>query len=146
MNTDRTLFAQVMDCVPWKTFGRIVVRDEVDRGVRRLKWIESFRVLVCAQLTCRTRLREVEVCLSAQAGKLDDMGLRRSRYSRGGCPRRTHSSPRTIDLKTILGPFPCAIRRQAILVTPEVERWATKISVSSLPRGHLWNLPGNRSL
>lgn len=76
MNVGKTLFAQVMDFVPWKTFGRIVARYDGDRGVRTLKCAELLRVLMFAQLTYRTSLREVEVCLSAQAGKLYHMGLR----------------------------------------------------------------------
>lgn len=76
MNAGKTLFAQIMDFVPWKTFGRIVARYNGDHGVRTLKCAELLRVLMFAQLTYRTSLREVEVCLSAQAGKLYHMGLR----------------------------------------------------------------------
>ncbi len=75
MNAGKTLFAQVMDFVPWKTFGRIVARYDGDLGVRTLKCAELLRVLMFAQLTYRSSLREVEVCLSAQAGKLYHMGL-----------------------------------------------------------------------
>jgi hypothetical protein len=37
MNAGKTLFAQVMDFVPWKTFGRIVDRHRGDAGVRTLR-------------------------------------------------------------------------------------------------------------
>jgi hypothetical protein len=35
MNVGKTLFAQVMEFVPWKAFGRIIERDRGDAGVRR---------------------------------------------------------------------------------------------------------------
>lgn len=78
MYVGQTLFTQVMDFVPWKTFGRIVTRYDGDRGIRTLSCVELFRVLIFAQLTYRSSLREVEVCLSAQAGKLYHMGLRQA--------------------------------------------------------------------
>ena len=31
MNVGKTLFAQVMEFVPWKTFGRIILFSSVDR-------------------------------------------------------------------------------------------------------------------
>ena len=34
MHVGKTLFAQVMEFVPWKTFGRIIGRHEGDAGVR----------------------------------------------------------------------------------------------------------------
>ncbi len=36
MNTGETLFAQVMEYVPWKTVGRIIERHNGDSGVRTL--------------------------------------------------------------------------------------------------------------
>jgi hypothetical protein len=34
MNTGKTLFAQLMDFLPWKTFSRIVARYDGDSRVR----------------------------------------------------------------------------------------------------------------
>ena len=34
MNAGKTLFAQLMEFVPWKTFGRIIERHKGDAGVR----------------------------------------------------------------------------------------------------------------
>ena len=76
MYIGKTLFAQVMDFLPWKTFHRIVARSGGDRHVRTLSCAEQFRVMAFAQLTYRESLRDIEVCLSAQAGKLYHMGLR----------------------------------------------------------------------
>jgi hypothetical protein len=36
MNAGKTLFAQIMEFVPWKTFGRIVARHHSDAGTRKL--------------------------------------------------------------------------------------------------------------
>jgi hypothetical protein len=36
MNTGKTLFAQLMDFLPWSTFARIVARNDGDRAVRTL--------------------------------------------------------------------------------------------------------------
>ena len=44
--------------------------------MRTLNCAEQFRVLAFAQLTWRESLRDIEVCLSAQASKLYHMGLR----------------------------------------------------------------------
>jgi hypothetical protein len=76
MNTGKTLFAQIMDFLPWTTFARYVQRYGGDCGVRTLPCAEQFRVMAFAQLTYRESLRDIEVCFSAQAGKLYHMGLR----------------------------------------------------------------------
>ena len=70
-----TLFAQVMDFLPWKTFHRIVDRYGGDHRTRTLSCAEQFRVMAFAQLTYRESLRDIEVCLAAQAGKLYHMGI-----------------------------------------------------------------------
>jgi hypothetical protein len=75
MYLGKTLFAQIMDFLPWKTFHRIVGRYGGDRGVRTLSCAEQFRVMAFAQLTYRESLRDIEVCLAAQAGKLYHMGI-----------------------------------------------------------------------
>ena len=77
MYTGKTLFAQLMDFLPWTTFNRIVTRYNGDLRVRTLTCSEQFRILAFAQLTYRESLRDIEVCLAAQAGKLYHMGLRR---------------------------------------------------------------------
>jgi hypothetical protein len=76
MYVGKTLFAQLMDFIPWTSFRRIVARYGGDRRVRILNCGEQFRVLAFAQLTWRESLRDIEVCLSAQAAKLYHMGLR----------------------------------------------------------------------
>ena len=76
MNIGKTLFAQVMEYVPWKNFGRIIDRYGGDSGVRTLSCADLFRVMAFAQLTWRESLRDIEVCLSANQAKLFHMGMK----------------------------------------------------------------------
>ena len=76
MNTGKTLFAQLMDFLPWSTFSRIVSRYDGDRRVRSMSCATQYRVMAFAQLTYRESLRDIEACLSAQAAKLYHMGFR----------------------------------------------------------------------
>ena len=75
MNTGKTLFAQLIDFLPWKTFGRIVARYDGDSRVRTLNCSEQYRAMAFAQLTYRESLRDIETCLSVQASKLYHMGF-----------------------------------------------------------------------
>jgi len=75
MNVGKTLFAQVMEYVPWKTFGRIIDRHGGDAGVRTLDCADLFRVMAFSQLTWRESLRDIESCLAANQSKLFHMGL-----------------------------------------------------------------------
>ena len=76
MNVGRTLFAQLMDYLPWTTFTRIVNRYGGDRYVKLLSCAEQFRTMAFAQLTYRESLRDIEACLSSQPDKLYHMGFR----------------------------------------------------------------------
>lgn len=76
MNVGKTLFAQMMEFLPWKTFGRIIERYKGDAGVRTLSCADLFRVLAFAQLTWRESLRDIEACLAAHQTKLFHMGLK----------------------------------------------------------------------
>lgn len=76
MYAGKTLFAQLMDFLPWTTFARIVERYDGDHRVRTLTCAEHFRILAFAQLTYRESLRDIEACLAAQETKLYHMGIR----------------------------------------------------------------------
>ncbi len=76
MNVGKTLFAQVMEFVPWKTLGRIVERHKGDAGVRTLGCADLFRIMAFAQLTWRESLRDIEACLAANQAKLFHMGMK----------------------------------------------------------------------
>ena len=75
MHTGKTLFAQVMDFLPWSTFHRIVTRYRGDYRIRTFSCTEQFRIMAFAQLTYRESLRDIEACLTAQTSKLYHMGL-----------------------------------------------------------------------
>jgi hypothetical protein len=76
MNLGKTLFAQVMDFVPWTSFTRIVDRYGGNSGVRTLSCAEQLRAMAFAQLTWRESLRDIEASLAANASKLYAMGFR----------------------------------------------------------------------
>ena len=76
MYVGKTLFAQVMEFVPWTSFARIVQRYGGNSGVRTLSCPEQFRAMAFAQLTWRESLRDIEASLSANASKLYAMGFR----------------------------------------------------------------------
>ena len=58
MYIGKTLFAQLMDFLPWKTFHRIIDRHDGDRYIKSMTCADQFRVLVFAQLTYRESLRD----------------------------------------------------------------------------------------
>jgi len=76
MNLGKTLFAQLMEFVPWTSFARIVARYGGDTRVRSLSCTEQFRAMAFAQLTYRESLRDIEACLLANQAKLYSMGFR----------------------------------------------------------------------
>src|SRR5256886_7637788 len=93
MNTGKTLFAQLMDFLPWSTFTRIVSRYDGDRAVRTLTCAEQYRAMAFAQLTYRESLRDIETCLAAQAAKLYHLGFREP-------VRRSRSEEHTSELQS----------------------------------------------
>ena len=72
----KTLFAQIMEFVPWTSFSRIVTRYGGDSGVRSLTCSERFRAMAFAQLTYRESLRDIEVYLLSNQARLYGMGFR----------------------------------------------------------------------
>jgi hypothetical protein len=75
MNAGKTLFAQLMDCLPWSTFARIVARYDGDHSVQTFPCTEQYRAMAFAQLTYRESLRDIEACLAAQPAKLWHLGF-----------------------------------------------------------------------
>ena len=76
VNTGKTLFAQLMEFVPWDTFTRTVARYGGDHRARTLSCAEQYRAMAFAHLTYRESLRDIETCLSVQLNKLYGMGFR----------------------------------------------------------------------
>jgi len=76
MYAGKLVFAQVMEHLPLHRFHRCVARYGGERKVQRFSCLDQFLCMAFAQLTYRESLREVEVCLRAQRGKLYHMGFR----------------------------------------------------------------------
>lgn len=76
MNEGRTVFAQLLDCLPKYEFDKCVQRYRGNFRVRRLPAYEQFVVMAFAQLTWRESLRDIETCLRALGTKLYHSGIR----------------------------------------------------------------------
>ena len=76
MYRGQTLFAQLMNFLPWTTFARIVQRYDGDRRVRKFPCSQQFRALAFGQITGRESLRGIAACLAAQPAKLYHCGFR----------------------------------------------------------------------
>jgi hypothetical protein len=107
MLAGKLLFAQLMDFLPWSTFGRIVDRYGGDRYAKTLRCTEHFRIMAFAQLSYRESLRDIEACLAAQGAKLYHMGLR------GPVPRSTLADANETRDWRIYADFAQTLIRQA---------------------------------
>ena len=76
MNHGRTIFAQLMDFLPWHSFRRCVQRYRGNYKVQSFSCLDQFRCMAFAQLTGRRSLRDIEACLRAMQSKLYHMGIR----------------------------------------------------------------------
>jgi len=76
MYEGKLVFAQLIDHLPMHTFRRAVARYGGDHSVKSFTCQDQFRAMAFAQLTYRESLRDIEICLSAQASKLYHMGFR----------------------------------------------------------------------
>jgi hypothetical protein len=77
MNEGRTVFAQLLDCLPKYEFDKCVQRHRGNFRVRKLPSYEQFVVMAFAQLTWRESLRDIETCLRALGSKLYHSGIRK---------------------------------------------------------------------
>jgi hypothetical protein len=76
MNSGKTIFAQLMDCVPAYEFRCCVERYQGNYKIRSFSCWDQFLTLAFAQLTYRESLRDIEACLRAAPTKLYHMGIR----------------------------------------------------------------------
>jgi hypothetical protein len=76
MYTGRIVFSQVMDHMPIQTFRSCVQRYHGNRQVKQFTCLDQFLCMAFAQLTYRSSLRGIEVCLRSQQSKLYHMGIR----------------------------------------------------------------------
>ena len=76
MNHGRTVFAQLMDFLPYKTFDRYVQRYQGEDRVRSFSCWDQFLCLAFAQITGCRSLRAIELSLIALPGRLYHLGIR----------------------------------------------------------------------
>ena len=76
MNKGRTVFTQLLQHVPRHEFNKCVERYGGHRGVRSFSCWNQFLCMAFAQLTGRTSLRDIVVCLNSHHEKLHHMGFR----------------------------------------------------------------------
>ena len=76
MNIGRTVFAQLMDCVPTYEFRQCVERYNGNYKVKTFSCLDQFLCMAFAQLTYRESLRDIEACLRVAKTKLYHMGIR----------------------------------------------------------------------
>ena len=75
MNQGRTVFAQLIRFLSHNEFNRCVARYQGNKSVRSFSSWDQFLTMAFAQLTYRESLRDIEVCLAAQGGKLYHCGF-----------------------------------------------------------------------
>lgn len=75
MHSGKFVFSQVMDFAPWHTFDRCVRHYQGDRRVRSFRCSQHYRAMAIAQLTRRSSLRDLVICLRAHQDKLYHLGL-----------------------------------------------------------------------
>ena len=76
MNTGKTVFAQVVDCLPLHEFRKCVERYQGNYRVRNFSCLDQLLCMAFAQLTYRESLRDITVCLRCMQSKLYHMGIR----------------------------------------------------------------------
>ena len=76
MNIGRTVFAQLMDFIPYYEFQQYVERYHGNYKVKTFSCWDQFLCMSFAQLTYRESLRDIEACLRVAKTKLYHMGIR----------------------------------------------------------------------
>lgn len=76
MNSEKTVFAQLLSFIPCYEFDKCVARYKGNYRVRTFTCWEQFIVMCFAQLTYRDSLRDIETCLRAMQSKLYHIGLK----------------------------------------------------------------------
>ena len=71
------VFSQIMDHLPWPVFHQCVAYYSGDKYIKTFSCSEQYRCMDFAQLTYRSSLRDIEICLRFQGNKLYHMGIRR---------------------------------------------------------------------
>lgn len=76
MDTCKTVFSQIMDFLPWRTFRRRVERYKGNYRIKYFSCADQFLCMAFAQITFRESLRDIEACLRSLKNKLYHIGIR----------------------------------------------------------------------
>jgi len=76
MNTEKTIFSQVLDYVPLHEFRKCVKRYRGHYKVKSFSCLDQYLCMAFAQLTYRESLRDIEACLRSMQSRLYHMGFR----------------------------------------------------------------------
>jgi hypothetical protein len=76
MHAGMFLLAQLMDFLPKRDFDRCVRKYHGNYRTRRFSCFDQFLCMIFAQLTYRTSLRDIEICLNSLKPKLYHVGIR----------------------------------------------------------------------
>ena len=76
MNTEQTIFSQLMDIIPQYEFSKCVERYKGNYKIKSFSCWDQFLCMAFAQLTFRESLRDIQACLRASQQKLYHMGFR----------------------------------------------------------------------
>ena len=76
MNVGQTVFAQLMDQLPYYELQNCVARYRGDSHGRGFTCRDQYLAMAFAQFTYRESLRDIEACLHSMSGKLYHMGFR----------------------------------------------------------------------
>ena len=76
MNSERTVFSQILDFLPKYEFNKCVNRYRGSYKVQTFSCFDQFLCMAYAQLTHRESLRDIESCLRAMRPKLYHAGFR----------------------------------------------------------------------
>jgi len=92
MNEGKTVFAQVMACVPHWEFRREVAKHDNAQRIRTFSAWDHFLAMSFAQITFRESLRDIEACLDSQPHLRYHLGFR-SRVTRSTLARVNERRP-----------------------------------------------------
>ena len=76
MNSEQTIFSQLMDLIPYYEFHKCVERYKGNYKIKSFSCWDQFLCMAFAQLTFRESLRDIQACLRASQQKLYHMGFR----------------------------------------------------------------------
>lgn len=76
MNSEKTVFAQLLQFLPRYEFNQCIARYHGNYKVRKFSCWDQFLCMAFAQLTYRESLRYIETCLSSHHQKLYHIGFR----------------------------------------------------------------------